>query len=228
MDKTTFIEQVAAVMAGYQPSDAARTHIAEVRLIAAVGPSGVGKSTIMSKSGLPYVLSDVSREPRGEEQDGVQYHFRSDYEAILQEIGNGDYVQYILTQWGEFYGTRYQSYVQTEPCVMSVVASAVPIFQRLGFHSVVPIFVVPPDYSEWMRRLSTHRERNLESRLLEAKESIAIALANPDFQFIENIDLMSAVHHFRETARGRADGAENTRARVTAAQILERLNQTIR
>src|SRR5690606_12422585 len=97
-----------------------------VDLVAIVGPTGVGKSSIIKALDLPYVMSDVSREPRPDEKNNRTYHFREDYLQIIKEIKEGEYVQFLVSSYEEFYGTRLSAYPEEGPCTMAVVASAMP------------------------------------------------------------------------------------------------------
>lgn len=72
-------------------------------------PSGSGKSTIineMLRRGLPlgFSISATSRPPRGNEQDGVEYHFLST-RAFQDHIAAGDFLEYEEVYAGRYYGT---------------------------------------------------------------------------------------------------------------------------
>lgn len=205
----------------YVPSQAVKQQLARVNLIAVVGPTGVGKTTIMEHSGLPFVTSDVTRKPRKGEDNGVDYNFRSDYDTMMKELEAGDYVQFVVNPNGEFYGTKSSSYPASGPCTMSIVATTVPLFERLGFQVVLPVYIIPPSYNEWMRRIKTHRDKDLPERLVEAKMSLETALATIDFKFIINDDLLAACETFRNIAHGKSDGSSGQgKARQAALQLL--------
>lgn len=221
MDKATFIKKAALMQPLYVASDAVKQQLARVNLIAVVGPTGVGKTTIMEHSGLPFVTSDVTRQPRKGEDNGVDYNFRTDYDTIMQELVAGEFVQYVVNPNGEFYGTKASSYHMNGPCTLSIVAIAVPSFERLGFQVVVPVYIIPSTYHEWMRRIQTHRDKDLPERLVEAKTSLETALATVDFKFIINDDLLAACETFREIAHGKTDGsAGQAKARQAALHLL--------
>ena len=106
MDKQTFIQKAWELSARYTCSPAVKAQLAQLELVATVGATGVGKTTIMELSGIPYVLSDVTRAPRKQEKDGVDYNFRKDYDKLWEELENGEFVQYYVSQTFEFYGSR--------------------------------------------------------------------------------------------------------------------------
>ena len=72
-------------------------------------PSGSGKSTLINHlmsqvEGLTFSVSATSRAPRGEEKDGVEYHFMSE-EEFRQKIAEDAFVEYEEVYAGTFYGT---------------------------------------------------------------------------------------------------------------------------
>jgi guanylate kinase len=74
-----------------------------------VGPSGVGKSTLIKKltaefpSKFGFSVSHTTRDPRPGEQDGVDYHFCS-REQMEKDIAAGLFVEHAEVH-GNFYGT---------------------------------------------------------------------------------------------------------------------------
>ena len=67
-------------------------------LIVLSGPSGCGKNTIINKvmennKNIWLSISCTSREPRGEEKNGVNYYFLS-REEFEQEIENDEFLEY--------------------------------------------------------------------------------------------------------------------------------------
>lgn len=228
MDKQAVISRLKALQVTYRPNPDVLEQLAHINLLAVVGPSGAGKSTITKKSGLPYVVGDTTRAPREGEIHGRDYNFRIDLTALLEEVQRGEFVQFLIQRETEMYGTKASSYPQSGACVMSILSSAMPRFKQLGFGSITPIYIVPPNNSEWMRRIAAHRDRDLESRLLEAKESLVAALADPQYVFILNDDLETAVKALREVATGNIDHTASARARSSASLLLEQLHKSIR
>lgn len=228
MDKPTLIERAKALVADYRANDTVLAQLATVKLIAVVGPSGAGKSTISRRTGLPYVIGDTTRPMREGEIQGVDYNFRTNFDAVCKEIESGEFVQFVIQRNTEIYGTKALSYPNSGVCIMSVLASAVPAFKKLGFAVVLPVYIVPPDYSEWMRRLSAHRDKDLEARLIEAKESLAAALADPQYVFILNDDMGLAIAALQQAAAGKVDPSASARARSAANTIYEHLQKAIR
>jgi guanylate kinase len=228
MDKQSFISRVIALAPTYKANDVVLNQLSYIKLIALVGPTGAGKSTITHQSRLPYVIGDTTRLPREGEMQGRDYNFRTDFDAMLKDIENGEYVQFVVERNSEIYGTKISSFPANGACVMSVIATAIPSFKNLGFGSMLPVYIVPPNHSEWMHRISTHRDKDLESRLMEAKESLYTALNDPSYIFILNDNLDSAVTTLRTIAAGRIDPTMSARARSSANTLYEHLQKVIR
>lgn len=224
MEKSEFILWAKKLAATYQASAAVKEQLSHVRLIAFVGPTGVGKTTLMKKTGLPYVLSDVTREPRANEKNGREYNFRTDYMGILDDIKQGRYVQFVINQNGEFYGTLATAYPEGGNCTMSIIARAVPQFRSLGFASVLPIYVLPPSYVEWMNRIGSVRSADLQARFSEARESLPIALEDAEYNFVLNDNMDDALKDVELIIKGEPVSEHRTSlAKQTAELLIGRL-----
>src|ERR1700759_3396860 len=72
-------------------------------------PSGSGKSTLVHRllethRDLIFSISYTTRAPRGNEQDGVEYHFvtRAEFESLLAA---GEFLEHAEV-YGNYYGTH--------------------------------------------------------------------------------------------------------------------------
>ena len=78
-------------------------------LIVVSGPSGCGKSTLNSlliknRKNIVMSISDTTRSPRGQEQNGIDYNFISP-EEFKNNIKNDKYLEYAEVYTDKFYGT---------------------------------------------------------------------------------------------------------------------------
>jgi guanylate kinase len=76
------------------------------------GPSGVGKSVLITRlremlPDLGYSVSHTTRKPRGEEANGVHYHF-VDRDTFKRMIDKGEFVEWAEV-YKDFYGTSFSS-----------------------------------------------------------------------------------------------------------------------
>jgi guanylate kinase len=141
-------------------------------------PSGSGKTTIVRRliedSELPlgFSVSATTREPRGTEQDGVDYHFM-DPAAFKAEVAAGAFVEWEEVYPGRFYGTLRRELERLW------AAGKVPVFdidvvggtklRKLLGPSALAMFIRTPS-------INTLRHR-LEARGTDSAETIDIRVA---------------------------------------------------
>lgn len=81
-----------------------------LRPLVLCGPSGSGKSSILSKlleehpNKFGFSVSHTTRKPRAGEVNGVHYHF-TDRDSIQEAIDNGEFLENAVYS-GNVYGTR--------------------------------------------------------------------------------------------------------------------------
>ena len=224
MQKADFISLARSHREQYTPSGNVANQLAQVDLLAIVGPTGAGKTTLMNKLNIPFVVSDVTRKQRPSEIGGQNYRFRTDYDQLAREIESGEFVQYVINDTGEFYGTHSSAYPQSGWCMMAIIAVAIEQFRRLGFRNVRNIYIVPPNFEEWMRRVQAVSADNIAGRLKEAATSLEIALQDPSYIFVVNDDIDRALTEIERIVAGEIlDSGQMLFARETAASLLQYL-----
>jgi len=224
MDKPDFIKWVEKLQDIYVPSEETQNKLSQIDLVAIVGPTGVGKTTLIEKMDQPFVKSDVSRPKRPDENEHRNYNFRTKYLEIMQEIKNGEYAQFLVSRFGEFYGTKIDAYPKEGQCVMAIIASEVPNFRKLGFRSITCIYIMPPSYIEWMRRIGGVRSDELLGRIDEARQSMLLVMDDEQYHFVLNDDLELALRDINTIING--DEPDVHRAQLaydTADVLLERI-----
>lgn len=218
MTREEFLKTFPVLVGSYRPSPESLEHVKNVSLLIIVGPSGVGKSAIIDRLGMPYVPSDVTRQARPEEKNGVDMYFRDDYAQIINDIGAGRFLQVVVGATGDFYASRADSYPTGGWAVMPVVADVVPMFRNLGFRQTITAFIVPPSYQEWMIRIRKPglSDDEIASRLPEAERSLKFALTDPQMHFILNDRLDEAVWQVKSLINGVFDKQREDQAREVA------------
>jgi guanylate kinase len=229
MTREEFQEQLPVLAKNYRPALDVVDHVARINVLIVVGPSGVGKTTIIDRLPYKYVPSDTTRAPRPGETEGVDFYFRTDYDQIARDMRGGRFVQVAVDSGGDLKATRSSSYPEEGEVVMAVIADVVPIFRNLGFAKTSTVFITPPSYDEWMRRLQQHNfeQEQLNRRLEEAKRSFAFALSDEKTHFILSDEIDAATRQVTELMNGKIDDAREMRAQSIAEQISLRLNQTV-
>lgn len=142
------------------------------------GPSGVGKTTLGNTllerfPRFRLSISHTTRPPRGEEQDGVHYHFVSD-ERFTHLIGDGAFAEHAGV-FGKRYGTTRETLDSLQKAGHDVLLDidyqgAEQISQAYG--DAVTVLVAPPSMKELEDRLrgrATDSEQQIERRLTKAR-----------------------------------------------------------
>ena len=180
-------------------------------LFVVAAPSGAGKSSLVKSlleldSHLTVSVSHTTRRPRGQEQDGREYHFIEESE-FRNMIAAGEFLE-----WAEVHGNLYgtsKSEVQKRIALGQDVVleidwqGAVQIKQL--FPNAVLVFILPPSYEELAQRLNRRGEDRPEviaQRLVNARHEVAQA-RHFDFVIINALfetavfDLKTVVHSQR-------------------------------
>src|SRR6266550_839801 len=110
MTSEEFRRQLPELVRNYRPAPDVLNKIKNLNLLMVIGPSGVGKTTIINRLGLRYVPSDTTRDSRLGEQEGVDFYFRKDYGQIVSELKNGQFVQAAVDSGGDLKATKASSY----------------------------------------------------------------------------------------------------------------------
>lgn len=222
MSREEFLKQLPELAKGYRPAPDVVNKVNGLQLLMVIGPSGVGKTTVINKLECKYIISDTTRSPRPDEKEGVDYYFRDDYEQIIDEMKNGRFVQVAIDSGGDLKATRAISYPESGTAVMAVVADVIPIFRELGFKKTISVFVTPPSYNEWMKRLSSHdlSPEQLGKRLAEARRSLEFALQDKETYFILNDDLEGAAQQTKNVVEGKVDKEREEQARQVARSLM--------
>ena len=164
-------------------------------------PSGSGKSTLINHlitqvKGLTFSVSATSRAPRGEEKEGVEYHFLTQ-EEFRQKIKEKAFVEYEEVYAGTFYGTLKSEIdnrlARGEHVVLDVDVKGGLSVKRIYGDKALLIFIQPPSIDELRRRLEqrgTDSPEKIEQRISKAAYELTFA---PQFdEVITNDDLDTA------------------------------------
>jgi guanylate kinase len=228
MTREELIKNLPETIRDYQASPEVLDKISDIDLLMIIGGTGVGKTSIIKRLGIPFVPADTTRPIRPDEIDGTDYFFRTDYDQLVKDIKDRKFVQVVIGPAGDFYGTRASSYPQVGLAVYAVVADVVPSFRQLGFKETTSAFVTPPTFLEWMERIDPHNIESdqLSKRLEESKRSFNFALNDKDVHFILNDDLDKAVYQTKMLVSGKPDFDRESRGRQAAEQIYKELSFT--
>lgn len=144
-------------------------------------PSGAGKTTIVrhllghSALNLAFSVSATTRPPRGQEADGVDYHFLSE-STFKQRIEGGALVEWEEVYPGRFYGTLHSEldrlWAEGKTVLFDVdVVGGANLKKALGDRALA-IFIQPPSLQVLRQRLEcrgTDAPERIEERMAKAE-----------------------------------------------------------
>ena len=191
-------------------------------LLVLSAPSGTGKTTlarrfVQAHRDAAFSVSMTTREPRGAERDGADYHF-VDALTFQRMIEQDE-----LVEWAEVHGNFYGSPLSAVERAFSTGGIAVFDIDVQGGQSIqrrypeaVLVFVLPPSMAELERRL---RERGTESedairrRMLAARSEVEHGARAYDYLVVnDSVDRayaeLEAIVTAERCRRGRVDLAE--------------------
>jgi len=230
-------DELKTLVADYGPKPEVLKAMADIQILATVGPSASGKTTVMkalveSSPKVEFILDETSRAPRPGEINGVDFLFWAKDE-ILEDLKIGKLVQVALGPNGDLYCTQLSSYPNDITGVIVLVPPAVREFRQLPIKSFKAIFIVPHSFKAWQEWLAKQAKAGSwsgekpQSRLVEAKESYEFALADRDIHFVLNDDIDAAAQQLQQILNGQKPADEKqakTIAKENYNQLLKLLN----
>ena len=157
-------------------------------------PSGCGKSTLIDMllqeyCDIVYSISCTTRAPRGEEEDGLDYHFKTKerFEELIKENAFIEYAKVHDNYYGTLKGPIEEVLAEGNSMILDIdVQGAAKVREyvrnlpntdpmKIGY---VDIFILPPSMEELRRRLEgrgTDSAAVIEKRMANAEGEIARA-----------------------------------------------------
>lgn len=206
------------------------------------GPSSGGRNTIINillKDAGIYAefITDTTRPPRDVdgniEKNGVDYWFRSEDEFI-NGLENGDYIEAEVIHSQQVSGMSIRELERIGTVgripILDIHFGGVDSIRAIKEDAMV-IFITPPNFDEWVRRLRTRgtiTPEEFEKRFKTSKEDYEHALATPNVFFVVNDDLEKAVSDVKRIIESNDySEEENVAARNVAEAIYKRCRKEI-
>jgi len=162
-------------------------------VIVIVGPSGVGKSTLIKRLMTQYAgrfgfsVSHTTRAPRPGEKDGVHYNFTTTT-RMKECIADGAFIEHAEVH-GNFYGTSFEAVEcvvnSGRICLLDIDVQGAVQMKKSSLNAVSEyIFIAPPSIDvleERLRGRGTEKEEKIQLRLENARKEISFAEEKPNF-----------------------------------------------
>jgi guanylate kinase len=172
------------------------------KLVIFSAPSGSGKTTIVREllkhfPQFEFSISATSRQPRGQEQNGVDYYFMSN-EEFRQRVERDEFVEWEEVYAGTCYGTL-KSEMERIWSKGNIIIFDVDVMgginlKRLFGEDACSMFIMPPSVEELERRLrgrGTDSEETIQKRIAKAEFELS---KSPEFDYtVVNDDLQVAI-----------------------------------
>jgi len=171
------------------------------KVIILTAPSGAGKTSIAAyllkqMPQLSFSVSATTRAPRGNEKQGVEYHFIS-LAQFEGHIYQNDFLEYEMVYEGVYYGTLQSELTRIWnlgkiPVLDIDVKGAIKVQKQLGANCL-SIFVMPPSIEILKERLENRKTETTESLEMRLdKAAYEISFSNQFNAVIQNNDLALA------------------------------------
>jgi guanylate kinase len=152
------------------------------KLVIFSAPSGSGKTTIVKEllkrfDCFEFSISATSRQPRGQEQNGIDYHFMTN-EEFKSRVERGEFVEWEEVYAGTCYGTLKSEmeriWAKGNVIIFDVDVMGGINLKRLFGEDACSVFIMPPSVEEL--------ERRLRGRGTDAEEVIMKRIAKAEFE----------------------------------------------
>lgn len=164
-------------------------------------PSGSGKTTLVKHClehfpELEFSISCTTRNPRGTEKDGVDYHFISP-EKFRQKIWEEAFVEFEEVYEDKYYGTLKSEVERIwndgKTVIFDVDVKGGIALKKYFDEQALSIFIMPPSIQELERRLiarATEDAETIQTRVEKAEQEMTFQ--NEFDKILVNTDLETA------------------------------------
>ncbi len=233
------MSKIEKLIKEYQPSESVRQLVIQTKIVLLVGISGAGKDTtkqrLMQSSEFADIVSYTTRQPRQNkgiwEREGIDYNY-IDEATAARLLESHAFVEAKFVH-GTVYGTGVKQIEDIRDAgkiaVTDIDVQGVDEYKKLS-PGVVAIFLLPPNYQEWRRRLSVRYasqeefDREWPKRYNSAIREITHALEVPYYHFVINDDIDETARIVRAIAlKPDVYNRKDDEARLAARDLLEQL-----
>jgi guanylate kinase len=191
--------EFAAEIVQYSPSEAVCRELGRKVMVPIVGPTAVGKSTLMEQicelepASFHRVQSFTTRDQRlGEPDDAYRFlkHTQATLDTLQTKVENGELVQIARhSKTGYLYGSELLDYPATYN-VLDTLSTEVDTLRQLpfGYSTAIALTTDPESWTEWFMARYRHDPdvNDAEKRLDEAYQSLQWSRDDRDIMWAMN------------------------------------------
>lgn len=206
MNELVNLEEFQTLLANYHLSKTALQTLSQTQLVLLVAATSTGRNHLIRellKTGdYYYIVSDTTRKPRSNdgvmEQNGIEYWFR-DEQAVLEDIRQGKYLEAAVIHRQQVSGISIRELQKASDAGKIAITDAeiAGIDHAVGLKpDTCGIFVLPPSFDEWQRRLHHRGDMHpaeYKRRMQSAVAEFTAALEHDYYRFVVNDDVSNAV-----------------------------------
>jgi len=234
-------QDLQQLVKNYKISPEAVELVRKTQIVLLVGVSGAGKDTIkhrlLETGNYHHIISHTTRPPRENggvmEQDGVEYHFISKEQAA-DMLRRAEFIEANFYS-GNIYGTSVaeirKAYDNGKIAVTDLEIQGVAEYKAIS-PTVIAEFILPPNYTEWQRRLRARYggkspdPADLLKRMKTAIAELHEGLDKPYYHYVVNENLDDAVQAVDSIAHHNDEFTQiDSSYRVWAERLLEDLQR---
>lgn len=207
-NKITHLAEFNKILRDYHPNIDVIDLLNQIKVVLLVAPAAAGRNTIIKNLIMTgkyyYLTSDTTRQPRINngvpEKSGGEYWFKNE-EEMLDGLRRGEYIEAAMIHEQQVSGTsihELRNALRQHLIAITDIDIQGCDFLQDYLGDADNIFVLPPDFDEWMRRMDGRgvmEAREKRRRLESASCEISGALERPYFKYVINWDLRSTTEN---------------------------------
>jgi guanylate kinase len=234
-------ENLINKLKSYKVPAAAVEVIRSAKIVFLVGVTAAGKDTVINEllksTDYHCIVSHTTRPPRynhGElEQDGIHYHFIN-LQEVERMLDNNEFIEAKIYS-GNIYGTSVAEIQaakdKSKIAITEIEVQGVAEYRAVS-DTVLPIFLLPPDFQTWQSRLMKRYgekidQEDLRKRMETAREELQEALDKDYFEFVINDQLESTISVVDQIAHVHLSAKKNEESKAVAQHLLAEIDRAL-
>lgn len=234
-------KQLKEKISSYTADEEKLRSIKDAPILSLAGIAGSGKSTLLHQllekypQEYRFIVSHTTRAPRKNnnitEKDGVNYHF-IDTQRLEKMLDNHEFVEAKVIHNSWVSGTSVSELQKINQAgkigINDIDIQGIDAYVEMGLN-VKPIFILPPNYDDWMERFTGRYNGNvppaeMSIRLHSALRELEHALNVDHFYIVINDDIERARDLVHDITQGKPVERHYSKAVDIVNKMLKRIS----